>query len=112
MAGVRKSMPEMQKFSTFRVLFLAILYFKAGKEARCSFFILQRAHLFICFHRIDGFFAASKKYVDKPRFLCYIIRAVAEWFSRLERRPVTPEVEGSSPFSVATMPLPEGHNIC
>ena len=33
----------MQKFSTFRVLFLAILYFKAGKEARCSFFILQRA---------------------------------------------------------------------
>jgi hypothetical protein len=43
MAGVRKSMPEMQKFSTFRVLFLAILYFKAGKEARCSFFILQRA---------------------------------------------------------------------
>jgi hypothetical protein len=42
MAGVRKSMPEMQKFSTFRVLFLAILYFKAGKEARCSFFILQR----------------------------------------------------------------------
>jgi hypothetical protein len=44
MAGVRKSMPEMQKFSTFRVLFLAILYFKAGKEARCSFFILQRAH--------------------------------------------------------------------
>jgi hypothetical protein len=43
MAGVRKSMPEMQKFSTFRVLFLAILYFKAGKEARCSFLILQRA---------------------------------------------------------------------
>ena len=30
---------------------------------------------------------------------------MAEWFSRLERRPVTPEVEGSSPFSVATMPL-------
>ncbi len=27
---------------------------------------------------------------------------MAEWFSRLERRPVTPEVEGSSPFSVAT----------
>ena len=26
---------------------------------------------------------------------------MAEWFSRLERRPVTPEVEGSSPFSVA-----------
>ena len=47
MAGVRKSMPEMQKFSTFRVLFLAILYFKAGKEARCSFFILQRALLLI-----------------------------------------------------------------
>ncbi len=47
MAGVRKSMPEMQKFSTFRVLFLAILYFKAGKEARCSFFILQRARLSI-----------------------------------------------------------------
>ena len=37
----------MQKFSTFRVLFLAILYFKAGKEARCSFFILQRAQLAI-----------------------------------------------------------------
>ena len=48
MAGVRKSMPEMQKFSTFRVLFLAILYFKAGKEARCSFFILQRALVFCC----------------------------------------------------------------
>ena len=47
MAGVRKSMPEMQKFSTFRVLFLAILYFKAGKEARCSFFILQRARVFV-----------------------------------------------------------------
>ena len=30
---------------------------------------------------------------------------MAEWFSRLERRPVTPEVEGSSPFSVAIMPL-------
>ena len=26
----------------------------------------------------------------------------AGWFSRLERRPVTPEVEGSSPFPVAT----------
>ena len=26
---------------------------------------------------------------------------MAEWFSRLERRPVTPEVEGSSPFRVA-----------
>ena len=48
MAGVRKSMPEMQKFSTFRVLFLAILYFKAGKEARCSFFILQRAQI-LCY---------------------------------------------------------------
>ena len=45
-------------------------------------------------------------------FVCYIVIAVAEWFSWLERRPVTPEVEGSSPFSVATMPLPEGHNIC
>ena len=62
----------------------------------------------MCFHRIDGFFAASKKYVDKPRFLCYIIRAVAEWFSRLERRPVTPEVEGSSPLVVAIMPLERG----
>ena len=27
--------------------------------------------------------------------------SVAAWFSRLERRPVTPEVEGSSPFAVA-----------
>ena len=27
---------------------------------------------------------------------------VAQWFSWLERRPVTPEVEGSSPFWVAT----------
>jgi hypothetical protein len=50
MAGVRKSMPEMQKFSTFRVLFLAILYFKAGKEARCSFFILQRARAILIAH--------------------------------------------------------------
>ena len=31
--------------------------------------------------------------------------SVAAWFSRLERRPVTPEVEGSSPFAVAIMPL-------
>ena len=28
-------------------------------------------------------------------------KSVAAWFSRLERRPVTPEVEGSSPFAVA-----------
>lgn len=64
MAGVRKSMPEMQKFSTFRVLFLAILYFKAGKEARCSFFILQRARrLFrrMTVRKDQAFWAYQKK---------------------------------------------------
>ena len=55
--------------------------------------------------RGSGFFNFLKKGVDKYVFICYISGAVAEWFSWLERRPVTPEVEGSSPFSVAIMPL-------
>ena len=37
---------------------------------------------------------------------------MAAWFSRLERRPVTPEVEGSSPFAVAkTCPEIRGMNF-
>ena len=54
----------------------------------------------------------SAKTVDNFLVICYINQAVAEWFSRLERRPVTPEVEGSSPFSVATdAPLSRGINF-
>ena len=50
-----------------------------------------------------------EKKVDKMPKVCYSNLAVAEWFSRLERRPVTPEVEGSSPFSVARCaPLEKG----
>ena len=38
--------------------------------------------------------------------------SVAAWFSRLERRPVTPEVEGSSPFAVAIhAPIFRGMNF-
>ena len=38
--------------------------------------------------------------------------SVAAWFSRLERRPVTPEVEGSSPFAVAIhAPIIRGMNF-
>ena len=38
--------------------------------------------------------------------------SVAAWFSRLERRPVTPEVEGSSPFAVAiNAPIIRGMNF-
>ena len=52
-----------------------------------------------------------EKSLDKGRRIGYyseVLRVKPEgfypagWFSRLERRPVTPEVEGSSPFPVAT----------
>ena len=51
-----------------------------------------------------------EKTLDKGRRIGYYSKALriqpegfypAGWFSRLERRPVTPEVEGSSPFRVA-----------
>ena len=49
----------------------------------------------------------EKIFLDKQRFhlLYYGHADLAGWFSRLERRPVTPEVEGSSPFPVAKSPI-------